>query len=247
MKHSRLVVTGIVLIYILSVQGCTWINRMWGKSNGPDEPVAQSETQSRQGEPSATAGTTSEQPALVEAETQAQSSDSATIAPADEQSSNTQGTAEQAAMQDQISAETMQAPPTAPDQPEPVAEMTLSGDAVFAFGKSDEGSITPEGQQQLGDLAAKLVALQEKISSVAVIGHADRLGSPERIQMISKRRAAAVKAYLSRQGLNPTLIVTEAQGASAPLVECPGTKVTPALIQCLAPNRRVEVIAQSRQ
>jgi OmpA-OmpF porin, OOP family len=132
-------------------------------------------------------------------------------------------------------------------EPEAGAKMSLAGDALFAFGKSDENSITPEGREQLDELVSKLMRMKDAIDSILVIGHADRLGPQPRNFRLSKQRAEAVKNYLGAQGVDASRIQTEGRGAEDAVVECPGANATQALIQCLAPNRRVEVIVQSRK
>ncbi len=122
-------------------------------------------------------------------------------------------------------------------------KISLQGDALFRFGKSDEGSILSEGISKLDSLAAQLAAYnRDSVESITVIGHADRLGKKVANLALSERRAITVKRYLIKNGVDGAVIKTLGKGSSQPVKQCKGTKKTPALVACLAPNRRVEVV-----
>ena len=61
-------------------------------------------------------------------------------------------------------------------------------------------------------------------------------------QALSERRAITVKRYLIKNGVDGAVIKTLGKGSSQPIKQCKGTKKTPALVACLEPNRRVEVV-----
>lgn len=122
-------------------------------------------------------------------------------------------------------------------------KIALQGDALFRFGKADEGSILPAGIDKLDSLAAQLAAYDRaSIESITVIGHADRLGKKVPNQALSERRALTVKKYLIKHGVDGSAITSMGKGSSQPVKQCSGKKKTPALVACLEPNRRVEVI-----
>ena len=122
-------------------------------------------------------------------------------------------------------------------------KISLQGDALFRFGKSDEGSILSEGISKLDSLAAQLAAYnRDSVESITIIGHADRLGKKVANLALSERRAITVKRYLIKNGVDGAVIKTLGKGSSQPIKQCKGTKKTPALVACLAPNRRVEVV-----
>jgi OOP family OmpA-OmpF porin len=142
------------------------------------------------------------------------------------------------------------APPTAPAQkPEPVAKpapkkpavVTLSSTELFEF---DRSVLTPQARKQLD---AEIVAKARDLASVAHVqidGHADRIGTHPYNQRLSERRADAVRAYLVSRGFNASSIETIGFGKTMPVKSCPGEltpKTRKALIECLAPNRRVVV------
>ncbi len=122
-------------------------------------------------------------------------------------------------------------------------KISLQGDALFRFGKADEGSILPGGIEKLDNLAAQLAAYDRAtIESITVIGHADRLGKKIPNQALSERRALTVKKYLTKHGVDGSAITSMGKGSSQPVKQCSGKKKTAALVACLEPNRRVEVI-----
>jgi OmpA-OmpF porin, OOP family len=130
------------------------------------------------------------------------------------------------------------APAAAPKKP---AVLNLASTELFEFNRA---SLT----QQARDLLDKEVVGRLKdlatIRYVNVNGHADRLGSVAYNQKLSERRAEAVKAYLVSRGTNPDVVETFGWGKTLPEKSCPDQKDRKALIECLAPNRRVVVEVQ---
>ena len=96
-------------------------------------------------------------------------------------------------------------------QPEVI---TLPGDVLFAFNKSD---LTPSAQSQLDALMGKLQ--NADVVSIKVIGHTDSVGSDSYNQSLSERRASSVAAYLLSQGLAPNKITSEGKGESQPVAD----------------------------
>jgi OOP family OmpA-OmpF porin len=135
-------------------------------------------------------------------------------------------------------------PPTpAPVAPKPVQEkITLAADVLFDF---DKAVLKPEGMAKLDDLVGKLKPIALEV--IIAIGHTDRIGSVEYNQKLSVRRAEAVKAYLVSKGIEPNRIYTEGKGLKQPVKDCPNPtakgpiKTRAQLIECLQPNRRVEI------
>ena len=117
---------------------------------------------------------------------------------------------------------------------------TLSADALFAFNKSSIDDIRAEGRQQLDVLAGQLAAKSKDIQRIHIVGYTDRLGSESYNATLSEQRAYAVMHYLTQHGVPADSIVAEGHGAADPVAECTDSK-RPALIACLAPNRRVVV------
>jgi outer membrane protein OmpA-like peptidoglycan-associated protein len=84
------------------------------------------------------------------------------------------------------------------------------------------------------------VADAGEIRHIAVRGYTDELGSDEYNQRLSEQRATAVRDYLVLKGVDASRIEVVGLGKTAPLKSCPAEKGA-ALIDCLAPNRRVEL------
>lgn len=112
----------------------------------------------------------------------------------------------------------------------------LSADMLFEFGSD---AMTPAGQTTLQELASSIKAAN--LGTIVIQGHSDRLGAPLANLAISKRRAEAVRRALLDAGVAGAM-VTRGYGSSAPKAQC-AQQLKGALIACLAPNRRVVVVA----
>ncbi|MFN3594499.1 MAG: OmpA family protein [Thiobacillaceae bacterium] len=137
------------------------------------------------------------------------------------------------------------APAAAPAQPvaAPTAAVTkvvLSGDTLFALGKSGIRDLSKEGRQRLDEVAEKIKALGE-VEQIKIVGHADATGKPEANRRLSEARARSVKSYLVAKGVKPSVIITSGMGDSQPVVQCDMQLPKDKLVECLAPNRRVEI------
>lgn len=135
---------------------------------------------------------------------------------------------------------TQPAPEPAPPPPAPASfNQTLSGDALFAFGKSGIDDLSAEGRAELDGLAARVLAAPA-IDIIHVIGHSDRIGNAAANVALSNKRAATVRNYLVQGGVSADKVTAVGRGSVEPVVECDAEQGQ-ALIDCLAPNRRVEV------
>lgn len=127
-------------------------------------------------------------------------------------------------------------PPPAPSAPAPRFEkFSVSATELFEFNRSEVRAPQPKL-----DEISTVLNQQRDIGNVQIVGHADRIGSPEYNQALSQRRAEAVKAYIVNRGVDASRLVASGKGEMEPVVECTDKK-RPALIKCLEPNRRVEV------
>jgi OOP family OmpA-OmpF porin len=133
------------------------------------------------------------------------------------------------------------APAPAP-KPKPAAvspateKVTMAADALFDFNKS---VIKPDAKGKLDDLVGKVKGVNLEV--VIAIGHADRIGGDAYNNKLSLRRADSVKAYLVSKGIAANRIYTEGKGKKQPVKDCPAMKDRKKLIECLQPNRRVEI------
>ena len=117
-------------------------------------------------------------------------------------------------------------------------KITLRADSLFRFNGSNEAAILPAGKQRLDAVVTGLKQVPA-IRQLKITGYADRLGSDAYNQSLSLQRAQTVQQYLSKHGV--TLPVTaQGQGSANPVANCQQTR-RDELVQCLAPNRRVEI------
>ena len=96
----------------------------------------------------------------------------------------------------------------------------------------DKSLVTAEAASIL-DRAAEQYAATEQ-TNIVLAGNADRSGTEAYNMQLSKRRADAVKVYMTSKGIAETAITTEAFGESKPLVDTADGVREPQ-------NRRVEM------
>jgi OOP family OmpA-OmpF porin len=145
------------------------------------------------------------------------------------------------APQPQVTPEVKPAPPVAKPEPKKPAVVNLASRELFEFNKA---TLTDDAKRRLD---AEVVAKLQDVGDVRYInvnGHADRLGSSQYNQQLSEKRAEAVRAYLVSKGVDASKVETFGFGKTTPVKSCADQKDRKALIDCLAPNRRVEVEIQ---
>jgi OmpA-OmpF porin, OOP family len=132
-------------------------------------------------------------------------------------------------------------PEPKPEPPKKPAVVNLASTELFEFNKA---VLSQEARKKLdSEVIAKLGDLRE-VRYIIVNGHADRLGSPQYNQALSEKRAEAVRAYLVSKGVDASKVETLGFGKTLPVKACPDQKDRKGLIECLTPNRRVEVEVQ---
>lgn len=91
--------------------------------------------------------------------------------------------------------------------------MTL-GDVLFATGKAD---LKPGSADRLNKLVAFLGKYPDR--TVVIEGHTDSVGSDATNQVLSQRRADAVRAYLLAQGVAANRVTAVGKGESLPVAD----------------------------
>ena len=132
------------------------------------------------------------------------------------------------------------APAPKPAPAPQVQKITLDSKVLFDF---DKAVLKPEGKAAIDSMVVAKLAQMQKLEVVLVTGHTDRLGTEAYNQKLSERRADAVRDYLVSKGVDKAKIETIGLGEKQPVVQC-DQKNLKALIECLQPNRRVEVQAK---
>ncbi|MDH6590467.1 OOP family OmpA-OmpF porin [Variovorax sp. TBS-050B] len=131
-----------------------------------------------------------------------------------------------------------QVPPAAPAAvPE---RTTLGADGLFRFDGRTLADLLPEGRRRLDALADQIQRSARPVSAVRITGHTDRLGSADYNRALSLARAETVRDHLVRNGVPAQALQVEGKGETEPKVQCSQSRRAE-LIECLAPNRRVEI------
>lgn len=132
------------------------------------------------------------------------------------------------------------APAAAPAPEVTTKHFTLKSDVLFNFGKA---TLKPEGRQALDQLYSQLSNLDPKDGSVVVLGFTDRIGSAGFNQKLSEKRGQSVVDYLVSKGIPANKISARGMGSTSPVTgsTCANVKARAKLIDCLAPDRRVEI------
>ena len=114
--------------------------------------------------------------------------------------------------------------------------INLPADVLFDFDRAD---ILPAAVPVLEKLARLINSTQHEV--VQINGHTDSKGSGDNNLILSRHRAAAVKAWLVENGTAPDRLQTVGYGENQPLAKNQMPNGTDNL-QGRAKNRRVEVI-----
>ncbi|GGP22672.1 OmpA family protein [Silvimonas iriomotensis] len=133
------------------------------------------------------------------------------------------------------------APEPMPAPPQVVTKhFTLKTDVLFPF---DKATLKPEGKDALDQLYQQVKAMDPKEGKAIIVGYTDRLGSDKYNQDLGQRRAQAVADYLVAQGAPADKVEAQSKGKADPVTgdTCAKVKNRKKLIECLAPDRRVEV------
>ena len=109
------------------------------------------------------------------------------------------------------------------------------GDIVYF--STDQTDLSPEAQQTLANQARWLQQYAQY--TITIEGHADERGTREYNIGLGAKRAESVKAFLARNGVNPSRIRTISYGKERPVAVCND-------ISCWSQNRRAQTVLNSR-
>ncbi len=121
--------------------------------------------------------------------------------------------------------------------------IVLASDTLFKFGGGHINDMLPAGRATLKQLAKQINSNAIGVLSMRIIGNTDRIGKEIRNQTLSELRAASVRDYLVLAGVSLNMQVVGV-GSNNPVVACQGLLDKEA-IECLQPNRRVEIFITS--
>jgi outer membrane protein OmpA-like peptidoglycan-associated protein len=137
------------------------------------------------------------------------------------------------------------APPMPPERPAPVAQVIrLPADALFHFDRGGPGDLLPGGPAAIADAAARLGELA--YSHIEVHGYTDRLGAAAHNAALSRQRAETVRGMLIARGVPAESLSAIGMGSRNPVSRC-GKQPRDALVRCLQPDRRVEIVVYAAQ
>lgn len=109
---------------------------------------------------------------------------------------------------------------------------------LFAFDRYDESAINRDFSR-VEEIAEAIK--QSGSQRVTVTGYADKLGNFNYNQVLSAQRANTVAYLLAQLGIDPNYIKVDANGTTRIYKECEGQTKSTSTVECLAPNRRVNV------
>ena len=155
----------------------------------------------------------------------------------------TQNKLEQSRLQNRSKSEdvpVVATPPESPRTPE-LAESTLLASTLFTFNQT---TLLDSGKAELKSLA-KSIKSMSNAKTVTITGYADRLGSAAYNHALSTKRADVVRAYLQfENNLSYIQFTSLGKGSLVSSVTtqgCGNRLGHQALIDCLSPDRRVEI------
>ena len=138
-----------------------------------------------------------------------------------------------------------EAEPEPEPEPEPETRMEtrtqtdrLDADTLFDFA---EATLTEAAQDSIDSLLDRRTGDWD-LQSITITGYTDRIGDEEYNLELSRERAQSVADYIQQRADMAGVDVTvEGRGEADPRVTCEDADGRDELIDCLAPNRRVEL------
>lgn len=117
----------------------------------------------------------------------------------------------------------------------------MNSDVMFAF---NSANLTSDARSQLNNIYQYMTEV--KPETVKVAGYADRIGTEKENEQLSLERAENVAHYLVNKGVEKNMVSVEHYGAKNPVTgtQCDGIKNHTKLVDCLAPDRRAEIVVR---
>lgn len=125
----------------------------------------------------------------------------------------------------------------------PVAAGPLIANVLFEFDRDGYKDIRTYSLESVDRALATIGNEKRELAGVTLVGHADRMQGNgfDYNQALSERRAKTVRELLVGRGVPADNIRYEYRGDTQQVQQCDGVKPRAALLECLLPNRRVEV------
>ncbi|MGR0306630.1 trimeric autotransporter adhesin/peptidogylcan-associated protein TpgA [Acinetobacter beijerinckii] len=114
-----------------------------------------------------------------------------------------------------------------------------SGSVFFAFDRSNKNAIE-QGSSSVSAIAQR-IKQSNSTGPVVVAGFTDPLGKFAYNQQLSSQRANTVAKLLVNEGVDINRIQIQANSQTDLYQQCAGHKANNQLVNCLAPNRRVNI------
>jgi outer membrane protein OmpA-like peptidoglycan-associated protein len=119
----------------------------------------------------------------------------------------------------------------------------LIANVLFEFDRDRYQDIRTHSMESIDRALATIADEKLELVRVQLIGHADRMQGRgfQYNQRLSERRAQTVREVLVGRGVPADRIHYEYRGDTRQVQQCEDVKPRTALLECLLPNRRVEV------
>jgi OmpA-OmpF porin, OOP family len=118
----------------------------------------------------------------------------------------------------------------------------MQANVLFNHDRYQRNQARPLTLDRLDNAVARSRENGVRLAQIQLVGHADRTGAASYNQALAERRVQTVKQYLMDAGLDAALIQTSVKGDSQQVSVCQGKfKSRTEELECLLPNRRVEV------
>ncbi len=125
----------------------------------------------------------------------------------------------------------------------PLAAGPLIANVLFEFDRDGYKDIRTYSLESVDRALATIGNEKRELAGVTLVGHADRMQGNgfDYNQALSERRAKTVRELLIGRGVAADKIRYEYRGDTQQVQQCDGVTPRAALLECLLPNRRVEV------